>query len=98
TELVVVWAWHTPALHEAARRGGLPFGIEQGSFLAVGVWLWIAAMGGAAQDRHHRRWAGVAALIFTSVHMTLLGSLFSFATRPLYGGHGAHTTALADQH
>jgi putative membrane protein len=97
-ELIVVWAWHTPLLHEAARQAPAAFILEQGSFLAVGVWLWWAALGARSTPGDHRRWAGVAALIFTSVHMTLLGSLFTFAPRVLYGTHAGHPAALTDQH
>lgn len=97
-ELVVIWAWHTPMLHEAARTSGGAFLAEQASFLVVGIWLWWAALGTRAVAGDPRRWAGVAALIFTSVHMTLLGSLFTFAPRSLYGAHGAHMEALTDQH
>ena len=96
-ELVVVWAWHTPALHEAARSQGAIFAVEQGSFLVVGVWLWLAALGGRPPYQQ-RVWAGVAALLFTSIHMTLLGSLFTFAPRALYGTHSPGAHALADQH
>jgi putative membrane protein len=87
-ELVVVWAWHVPAMHEAARDPEM-FALEQGSFLATGVLLWIAAIGGDAEQRRVRAGAGVAALLFTSMHMTLLGALFALARRPLF----AHTTS-----
>src|SRR5918999_1220846 len=32
-ELIIVWAWHTPALHHAARQHTAAFVAEQGSFL-----------------------------------------------------------------
>jgi putative membrane protein len=87
-ELVVVWAWHVPAMHEAARDPAV-FVLEQGSFVVAGVLLWIAAIGGDAEQRRVRAGAGVAALLFTSIHMTLLGALFALARRPLF----AHTTS-----
>jgi len=80
-ELIVVWAWHAPALHHFARQEGWGVVLEQTSFLAAALWLWIAAAGG--QDRS-RRGAGVFALLLTSMHMTLLGALLALATRPLY--------------
>src|SRR5688572_28535864 len=45
-ELVVVWVWHVPALHHAARTATAAFVIEQGSFIVAGMLLWIAAIGG----------------------------------------------------
>jgi putative membrane protein len=97
-ELVVVWGWHAPALHAAARAGGPALILEQASFLIVGVWLWLTAFGGSPVEQRERRWSGVAALILTSIHMTLLGSLFSFTPRALYAAHGAGPATVADQH
>ena len=83
-ELIVVWSWHAPALHQAARRGGSEFAFEQATFLASGLLLWLAALGGTSGVRPWRAWAGVAALLFTSIHMTLLGALFALSSRTLY--------------
>lgn len=98
-ELVVVWAWHTPALHHAARREPAGLVVEQGLFLLAGLLVWLAAFGGAASG-HGRRAAGILALLLTSMHMTLLGVLLALTPRPLY----AHVTGYAglspleDQH
>jgi len=100
-ELLVVWAWHTPALHYAARHETWALVLEQSSFLAAGLFLWIAVLGGDGRAREPRRGAGVVALLFTSMHMTLLGALFALTPRPLYGhpAHGpADLSSLADQH
>jgi putative membrane protein len=92
-ELVVVWAWHVPALHHAARRETSAFLLEQATFIVVGLALWIAAIGGDAEQRRQRSGAGIAALLLTSMHMTLLGALFALANRALF--HDA--SALGDQ-
>lgn len=100
-ELAVVWSWHAPALHHAARQGGWVLAIEQLSFLLVGVVLWLSAAAGHPRDAPTRRAAGVAGLLFTSTHMTLLGALFALTPRPLYA-HAAHAAGglspLDDQH
>jgi putative membrane protein len=101
-ELVVIWAWHTPALHLVARHEAWALVLEQASFLAAGCLLWIAACGGDHAQKRIRAGPGVVALLFTSMHMTLLGALFALATRPLFlhGGQDAafSGSALADQH
>jgi putative membrane protein len=100
-ELIVVWAWHAPALHQAARHQTWALVFEQSSFLTAGLLLWIAACGGDPVQRRFRRGPGVVALLFTSMHMTLLGALFAMANRPLFiHGPDAPTTAslLTDQH
>jgi len=99
-ELVIVWAWHTPALHHAARHHTLAFVTEQGTFLIAGIFLWLSSIGGKSSGGEQRTAAGVVALLLTAMHMTLLGALLALAPRPLYAhmeGFGA-LTALDDQH
>ena len=99
-ELLVVWAWHTPALHHAARHGFAGLVAEQGSFLVCGLLIWLSAFGGASVYRSERAGAGVAALLLTSMHMTFLGALLALAPRPLYThvAQFAGLTQLEDQH
>jgi putative membrane protein len=82
-ELVVVWSWHAPALHRVARESSAAFVVEQGSFLIAGLLVWLSAFGSPHQGRN-RAMAGVVALLFTSMHMTLLGALLGLAGRPLF--------------
>ena len=103
-EFVVVWAWHAPALHHAARASTAVLLLEQGSFLVVGLALWLSAFGGDAPRWRERAAAGIGGLLMTSMHMTLLGVLLALASRPLYvhGMHGAMLpvglTPVQDQH
>jgi putative membrane protein len=92
-ELLVVWAWHAPALHHGARHTTALFWVEQLSFLASGLAVWLSAFGGDARERTSRRAAGLVALLLTSMHMTLLGALLALSPRALYG----HAD-LDDQH
>jgi putative membrane protein len=99
-ELVVVWAWHTPALHHAARHGTAGLMIEQAMFLLAGLFMWLSAFGGEARRGGNRSAAGVVGLLLTSMHMTLLGALLALTPRPLYAhAEGlAGLTPLQDQH
>jgi putative membrane protein len=99
-ELVVVWAWHVPALHHAARQDTALRMLEQGMFFLAGVFVWLSAFGGDASNSRSRSAAGVLALLLTAMHMTLLGALLALAPRPLYA-HMEGFSALAaidDQH
>jgi putative membrane protein len=100
-EFAVVWGWHAPAFHHAARLQAWVLVLEQGSFLAAGLLLWIAVLGGRDAHRPFRRGSGIVALLFTSMHMTLLGALFALANRPLFL-HSPEAlpngSVLADQH
>jgi putative membrane protein len=94
-ELVLVWAWHTPALHHAARSSTIGFVLEQASFLCSGLWLWLSALGGGEAERAERDGAGIVALLLTCMHMTLLGALLALPPRPLYSHE--HSGAQASQ-
>jgi putative membrane protein len=99
-ELVVVWAWHTPVLHHAARHGAAGLALEQGTFLLSGLLVWLSAFGGDPQQRRERAAGGVMAMLLTSMHMTLLGALLALPPRPLYAhaDGGSWLTPLEDQH
>ena len=84
-EFAIVWAWHFPALRALADAHAFVSLAEQALFLAAGVALWRAALAQPA--------AGAAALLLTSMHMTLLGALVGLAPRTLYG----HSHGLQDQ-
>jgi putative membrane protein len=100
-EFLVVSAWHAPFLHQAARGHAAIFAVEQATFLASGLLLWLAAVGGSGTAQPWRPGAGVGALLFTSMHMTLLGALFALTPRALYPHPAAGSggmPALDDQH
>ena len=91
-ELFVVWAWHMPALHHAARTSQSAELLEQGSYLFGGLLVWLAAFGGV---RHQRALAGIAGLLLTSMHMTLLGVLLAMSSRPLFEHTGSVLSGMS---
>jgi putative membrane protein len=101
-ELVAVWGWHLPAARKLAEASWLVTSLEQMSFLVAGVLLWLSCLGGALDGREGRRLAGTFGLLFTSMHMTLLGALLALSPRPLYGSadvtcFGVPLSAAVDQ-
>jgi putative membrane protein len=93
-EFAVVWGWHLPIPHDAARHMASIALLEQASFLAAGLLLWLACL----RRGPHRQGAGILALLLTSMHMTLLGVLLTLAPRPLFlHAHVPPEGALADQ-
>jgi putative membrane protein len=99
-ELAVVWTWHTPVLHAAARQNTPALAAEQATFLVSGLLLWLAVFGGHPDTRASRGAAGIVALLLTAMHMTLLGALLALSPRPPYAHlHGfSGLTPLEDQH
>ena len=103
-ELLIVWAWHTPVLHHAARHHAAAFIAEQGMFFIAGLFLWVAALGGDSSSTKPRSAAGVVGLLLTAMHMTLLAALLALTPRPLYvhlnhqPAGFAGITPLDDQH
>jgi putative membrane protein len=76
-ELAVVWTWHAPVLRATVESVPAVTVLEQASFLAAGFVLWRGCLASGL--------AGAVGLLFTAMHMTLLGALLSLAPRPLYG-------------
>lgn len=96
-EFLVVWGWHLPMLHAAAHRNGAVFVFEQISFLLAGVAVWGSVLAATqAAETRSRALSGVAALLVTSMHMTLLGALLSVSTR-VWVTHGGGGDGLWDQ-
>jgi putative membrane protein len=95
-DLVVVWGWHAPVLHDAARSNPWILAVEQAMFATVALLVWLVALGSAEGRRSEAALAGALALFFTSMHMTLLGALIGLATRPIYG-HAHGPDPVADQ-
>lgn len=87
-EFAAIWGWHLPAAHAFARTSTTGLVLEQASFLITALWLWTAALArpSAASDPGG---AGVLALLLTSMHMILLGTLLTLAPRSLY--HVGHS-------
>ncbi|RWH77561.1 MAG: cytochrome-c oxidase [Mesorhizobium sp.] len=83
-ELIVVWSWHAPALRTLAESSLFATAIEQATFLAAGLFLWLACLPRRDSDTAGNA-AGAFALLLTSIHMTLLGALLALTPRPLYG-------------
>jgi putative membrane protein len=77
-EFAVVWGWHLPQLHAAARLDTGVFAAEQLSFLLAGLLVWAGCLRGG------QPLAGAGGLLLTSMHMTLLGALLTLAPRDLY--------------
>jgi putative membrane protein len=79
-DFIVVWGWHAPILHHLSRTDPHLLALEQASFAAIALLVWLVAFIGPAL-------AGAMTLFFTSMHMTLLGALIGLAPRPIYPGH-----------
>lgn len=80
-EMLVVWAWHAPALHEAAARYASIFVLQQLSFLAVGIALWM--FGFATRCRKATAYA-MLGFFLTFAHMTMLGVMLMMAPTLIY--------------
>jgi putative membrane protein len=99
-ELVAVWAWHAPALHQAARQHGAALLAEQATFLAAGLLLWGTAFARLPDGRLAHAPGGILALLLTATHMTLLGALIALSPRTLFVHHHTDVATLpplADQ-
>ncbi|MBW3643219.1 MAG: cytochrome c oxidase assembly protein, partial [Actinobacteria bacterium] len=94
-QVAAMWAWHVPALYEAALGSGTLHALEHASFLVTAVVFWWAVT--AAR---HRAMGGVAviAVFVGALPATALGALMTIAGRPWYPVYpGDPEAALQDQ-
>jgi putative membrane protein len=80
-DLVVVWGWHSPPLHEAAARHTGAFALQQASFLVAGLSVWATSF---STRNRERGGLGVLAMFMTFTHMTMLGILLALSPELIY--------------
>jgi putative membrane protein len=98
--VVAVWAWHLPALYDAAARNELVHVLEHASFFGTALLFWKVVI-----DRSRKALGYPARILFvftTALQSGGLGALLIFAGGVLYRAHisTAHDwgfTALEDQ-
>jgi putative membrane protein len=94
---VVLWAWHVPALFEAALRNETVHAFQHLGFFVTAALFWWALIHG----RYGRvgYGIGVAYVFATAMHTQILGALLTFGGRVWYPTHAARTgaSALDDQ-
>ena len=94
----VVWAWHAPALYEAALASAPLHGLEHATMLGSALLFWSAVVASGAHGRVGQT-AAVLVVFGTALQSGGLGALLTFAPSPLYPSHAAArgADALADQ-
>ena len=98
----VLWAWHAPALYEAALRNPLLHALEHASLLITAAAFWtVVWLPGDRRGRHTA--AALLALFAGAGQSTALGALLTLAAEPSYPGHAMTAarwglTPLEDQH
>lgn len=88
---VVLWAWHSPRLFEAALRSEPVHMAEHASFLVVSLLLWGVLFPARRSWRRHG--AGVLLVVATAMQGGLLAAVLVFAESPWYATYGGSTTA-----
>jgi putative membrane protein len=91
----VLWAWHWPALYDAALANVATYWIMQLGLIVSAWGFWNAV-------RHAMPAMAITGIIGGALQMGFLGALLTFATRPLYAAHAVSTVPfglgpLADQ-
>lgn len=88
----VLWAWHVPALFEAALRSEAIHLVQHLSFFAAAVLFWHVLV----QGRYGRLGYGVAVLFLfaTALQGGALGALLTVSPGAWYETHAARTAAL----
>lgn len=77
------WLWHAPAPYDATLRSGLAYWAMHLSLLGSAVWLWRELL----RPGPRAQLGAIALAAATSVQMSLLGALLTFAPAPLFESH-----------
>ena len=104
---LVVWAvnfyaWHLPALYQAALRHDAVHAIEHATFLAFGIAVWMALLGPLPKPRWFSNSARLIYIIAVRLTGTVLANVLVFAGHPFYpyylaGDAHWHISPLGDQ-
>jgi cytochrome c oxidase assembly factor CtaG len=79
---LAIWAWHMPALFEAALEREWIHWLEHASLLGTSLMFWWAVLGRVGIMGYG---VSLACLFATALHSSLLGTLLTFSPRPWYG-------------
>jgi putative membrane protein len=95
-----LWAWHIPALYEAALADPWLHWLQHLSFFGTALLFWRALLQSPERERAYG--AAVFYLFVTSLHTGFLGILLAVARRPIYplqtgAAHDWGLTPLEDQ-
>ncbi len=101
-QTILLWGWHAPPVFAQATASAPLMAAMHVSLFAAALVFWTAVF----LFRGAERWRPILALLIAGKLFCLLGALFVFSGRPLFGdaahnhaGHMAHgMTALEDQH
>jgi putative membrane protein len=77
---LALWAWHAPALFNAALRSPALHEWQHATFLATALLFWHALLRGT----HAARGMALLYLFTTTIHTGVLGALLALARRPMY--------------
>ncbi|MFN3619021.1 cytochrome c oxidase assembly protein [Sphingorhabdus sp.] len=79
-QTLIFWVWHAPGLYAEALSSDIVYWVMQLSLLGTAAGFWAAL-------RRAQEPAAIAALLFSTVQMGLLGALILFSPTALYAPH-----------
>jgi putative membrane protein len=89
----ILWTWHVPSLYEAAVEDPALHLVEHASFLGTALLFWWVALQPSG-PRRLPRGADVLYVFVGALQSGALGSLFTFASSPVYSLYTHRTAAL----
>ncbi len=96
----LMFAWHVPALYDAALRNSLIHTIEHATLLTAGILYWWHLMGPVRQRMRSGGTGPVLYMASTKAVVAMLGIVLIFSPRSLYAYRGTFLgmDPLTDQH
>jgi cytochrome c oxidase assembly factor CtaG len=96
------WAWHVPALYDAALRSDVWHHIEHACFLATAMLFWRPVILAWPARSSWPRWATIPYLVLADLQNSVLAAILTFSDRVIYQAYEAapragSMSALEDQ-
>ena len=88
---IALWAWHLPALFDAALANQAVHALQHASFLIGALLFWWSVLGHAAPRACG---AALASLFTTLLHTAALGALLALAAAPWYAAYAGRAAAF----
>src|SRR4051794_17531196 len=94
----VMWAWHVPAMYDAALKHPAVHVLEHTFFMSAGLLYWWHLLS-PVRGRHLTGFAPVVYMLSTKLLVGMLGIFLTFAPDALYAfyEHGSHVWGLDAQ-
>ena len=95
--VVIYYAWHVPALYQAALHSNVVHATEHATMFAAGLALWMGLLGPLPKPSWFGNAAGLAYVLIVRFAGTVIANVFLWSSSPFYPDYVALAKAQRDR-